>query len=168
MKVWRKRLTNEECVLVLQAPNSWRRMLGGKFGANLRYDSCATILERSWYCVQLPAFYNEILNHPNTPDDVRRDTESKLLRHYRRYLHALPATGEFNSLKAEVSAELQNLVNGAVILRIPDELAWMIFIEGKDCDTIGRFIISNQCHCIETDDSLTVQTDTILTRYASS
>lgn len=29
-------------------------------------------------------------------------------------------------------------MNGAVVLGIPDELAWSIFIEGKDCDTIGE------------------------------
>jgi superkiller protein 3 len=87
--------------------------------------------------LQLPHLYNEILNHPNTPDDLRRQTESKLLRHKQRYLHALPSSSEFASVKSKVATELENLVNGAVILRIPDEMAWVLFIDGKDCETIG-------------------------------
>jgi hypothetical protein len=87
--------------------------------------------------VQLPAFYNEILNHPHTCDDLRRATESKLLRHRRQYLHSLPPLDKSPSLKESVATELESLVNGAVMLSIPDELAWMIYIEGKNCETIG-------------------------------
>lgn len=29
-------------------------------------------------------------------------------------------------------------MNGAVTLGILDDLAWLIYIEGKDCDTIGE------------------------------
>lgn len=36
------------------------------------------------------------------------------------------------------------MVDGAVVLGVPDDLAWTIFIEVKDCDTIGwcRFVLS--------------------------
>jgi superkiller protein 3 len=81
--------------------------------------------------------YNEILNHSNTSDDLRRITESKLLRHKQQYLHALPFSGKFSSAKAQVATEVEVLVNGAVLLGIPDELAWTIFIEGIDSDSIG-------------------------------
>jgi superkiller protein 3 len=40
-------------------------------------------------------------------------------------------------VKAGILKELDDLVNGAVILGIPDELAWMMFLEGKDLDTVG-------------------------------
>lgn len=36
---------------------------------------------------------------------------------------------------------MDNLVNGAVILGIPDDLAWSIYLEGKDIDTVGQWLI---------------------------
>lgn len=41
-------------------------------------------------------------------------------------------------MKAQIAAELEDLVNGAILLRIPDELAWTIFVEAKDADSIGQ------------------------------
>jgi hypothetical protein len=46
--------------------------------------------------------------------------------------------------------EVDKLVSGAVLLRVPDELAWTTFIDGKDSETIGTvfslpsFALSNQ------------------------
>jgi hypothetical protein len=88
---------------------------------------------------QLPRFYNEILNHPNTSDDLRRATESKLLRHRQRYLYAIPVSGESAPLKTRIAGELESLVDGIVLLGIPDLLAWNLFINSKDCETIGTF-----------------------------
>ncbi|OSX66640.1 hypothetical protein POSPLADRAFT_1131824, partial [Postia placenta MAD-698-R-SB12] len=81
---------------------------------------------------QLPHLYDEILNHPNTSDELRRTTESKLLRLKQRLLNALPA-----AQKAKVAAELDELVSGMVLLGIRDELAWTLFIENKDAEHIG-------------------------------
>jgi len=75
--------------------------------------------------------------HPSTGDELRRRTESKLLRYKQRYLYALPVTEESAPAKTAALKELDELVNGVVLLRIPDELAWMIFLEGQDIETIG-------------------------------
>ena len=77
------------------------------------------------------------MNHPNASDDLRRSTESKLLRYKQQLLHALPGTGDLASKKQQLAAQLQDLVNGMVLLEIPDEAAWLIFIEGTDAPTIG-------------------------------
>jgi superkiller protein 3 len=82
---------------------------------------------------QLPSLYSDILNHSNTSDVLRRSTESKLLRHRQSYLHTLPISSE----KIRVANEVEELARGTVLLGIHDELAWMIFIDGKDCSTIG-------------------------------
>lgn len=79
-----------------------------------------------------------MLNHPNTPDGLRRTTESKLLRHKLRYLYALPVSGKLAPLKAQMATEVEQLVRGAVLLGLPDELAWSVFIEGKNSDSIGQ------------------------------
>lgn len=100
--------------------------------------------------LQLPRFYDDILNHPNTSDDLRRLTDSKLLRYKERHLHALPDTAEFSSEKATLLKELDELVNGVIVLRIPDELAWMIFLEAQDCDSVGEFNSQNNFNIIFT------------------
>ena len=86
---------------------------------------------------QLPGLYDEIMNHPHASDDLRRSTESKLLRYKQQLLHALPSTTEFVAQKRRIGSELHDLISGMVLLEIPDELAWLIFIEGKDAPTIG-------------------------------
>jgi len=91
---------------------------------------------------QLPKFYNEVMSHPNAPDQLRHDTESKLLRHKRQYLTALPTTGNQAKLKKMLAAEVQELISGMVLLQIPDELAWLLFIDGRDCETIGKMIMA--------------------------
>ncbi|KAJ7782973.1 TPR-like protein [Mycena metata] len=82
-----------------------------------------------WGPSQLPKLYDDILNHPNTPDDLRRATDAKLLRYKHRYLCALPSTGD---RKAVASREVDTLVAGTITLGIPDELAWMLWLDGQD------------------------------------
>jgi superkiller protein 3 len=77
--------------------------------------------------------------HPNTEDALRRQTESKLIRYKQRYLCALP---ESAAKKSAVLRELDELVNGAVLLGIPDDVAWTIYLEAQDCETIGQLRLS--------------------------
>ena len=86
---------------------------------------------------QLPHLYDEILNHPNTSDELRRLTESKHLRHVRKHLFSLPLQ---DPTKRNLAIEVEKLVSGAVLLRVPDELAWSTFIDGKDSETIGTVV----------------------------
>jgi superkiller protein 3 len=51
----------------------------------------------------------------------------------------LPDTEESASAKTATLKELDELVNGVVLLRIPDELAWIIFLESQDFEIIGQF-----------------------------
>ncbi|KAF9456626.1 TPR-like protein [Collybia nuda] len=92
-----------------------------------------------WSVSQLPSLYEEILNHPKTSDGLRREIDSKLLRYKQRYLHALPDIRESASTKANLLKELDILVNGAVILGIPDQLAWSLFLESKDLDAVTAY-----------------------------
>ncbi|GBE81379.1 Superkiller protein [Sparassis crispa] len=118
---------------------SRRRMrLGAAGPEQLQREVEREVLEIS----PLPDLYNEILNHPNTSDELRRTTESKLLRHKQRCLHVLPATGESAAQKAQVATEVEELVNGMVLLGIPDELAWTSFIEAKDAARIEDYDFS--------------------------
>lgn len=55
-----------------------------------------------------------------------------------KYFYALPTT---SSEKVLIGKELDELVNGVVIIGVPDELSWSIFLEGKDCDAIGELSI---------------------------
>ncbi|KAG5646300.1 hypothetical protein DXG03_003897 [Asterophora parasitica] len=92
-----------------------------------------------WGASKLPRLYDEILNHPSTSDDLRRLTDAKLLRYKERYLHAIPDSPESSMEKEKILKELDELVKGAVILQIADELAWTIFLESKDCETVAGY-----------------------------
>ncbi|KAK0232722.1 TPR-like protein [Armillaria fumosa] len=89
-----------------------------------------------WNVSRLPSLYNDILNHPNTSDELRRETETKLLRHKQQYMYALPNTSE---KKQTISQEVEDLINGTIILQLPDELAWSLFLERKDVETIDDY-----------------------------
>ncbi|KAK0440394.1 TPR-like protein [Desarmillaria tabescens] len=89
-----------------------------------------------WSVSRLPPLYNDILNHPNTSDELRRETETKLLKHKQQYLYALPNTSE---QKKKVLQQVEELINGAIILQLPDELAWALFLERKDVETIDDY-----------------------------
>lgn len=91
---------------------------------------------------KLPFLYDEILNHPNTPDELRRQTESKQLRYKRDHLFSLPLD---DPLKGQLAIEVEKMISGVVLLRIADELAWSSFIDGQDCEVIGTAISPPVC-----------------------
>lgn len=86
------------------------------------------------FALQLPALYNDILNHPGTSDELRRATESKLIRYKQQLFLALPST---DPEKRQVGMQLDEMVHGIVTIGIPDEFAWCIWFEGRDSDTVG-------------------------------
>jgi superkiller protein 3 len=88
------------------------------------------------FALQLPALYNEILNHPSTSDELRRATESKLVRYKRQLFFALPST---DPEKYQVGTQLDEMVNGIVTIGIPDELVWCMWLEGRDSDSVGMW-----------------------------
>lgn len=79
------------------------------------------------------------MSHPNASDEIRRQAESKLLRHKQQLLFALPNTKEFSVQKQKISAEVQDLVGGIVLIQIPNELAWTLFIEAKNAVSVGQY-----------------------------
>ncbi|CAE6511205.1 unnamed protein product [Rhizoctonia solani] len=85
-----------------------------------------------WGASKLPGLYEDILNHPNTSDQLRRTTESKLLRHRQRYLYALPTSPEYTSEKHAAYKVVEDMASGAVLLGLPDELAWSCYMENLD------------------------------------
>lgn len=89
--------------------------------------------------------YDQILNHPNTSDELRRTTESKLLQYKANYLHSLPLTEEFRPLKQKLREEVDELIQGMILLQIPSELAWTLYFEERDCETMGELINSFYC-----------------------
>ncbi|KAH9947609.1 TPR-like protein [Amylocystis lapponica] len=112
-----------------------RTRLGASGPEQLQREVSREVLASS----RLPNLYNEVLNHPNTSDELRRSTESRLLRHRQRYLYVLPAAGEAAAQKTKVAAELEDLVNGMVLLGVQDDLAWSLFIEAKDAGSIDMY-----------------------------
>ncbi|KAJ4468236.1 TPR-like protein [Lentinula aciculospora] len=92
-----------------------------------------------WGKSRLPSLYNQVLDHPNTDDILRRQTDSKLLRYKHQYMISLPASGETMKKKEEVIKEIEGLISGAVLLHIPDELAWRLFLESRNVENIDGY-----------------------------
>ncbi|KIJ18985.1 hypothetical protein PAXINDRAFT_109465 [Paxillus involutus ATCC 200175] len=93
-----------------------------------------------WGTSKLPLLYQEVLNHPSTSDEFRRFIEAKLIQYKQQYFYAMPTT---SSEKAALGLELDELVNGVVLLGVPDERSWSIFLEGKDSDTISGYSLDH-------------------------
>ncbi|EEB87833.1 hypothetical protein MPER_14655, partial [Moniliophthora perniciosa FA553] len=89
--------------------------------------------------MKLPALYEEVLNHPKTSDALRREIDSKLLRYKLKYLYSLPPFDSPEDPKRKVADEVAEIIRGVVILKIPDELAWTLVLDGKDVETIEEY-----------------------------
>ncbi|KAJ3899280.1 superkiller protein 3 [Lentinula edodes] len=92
-----------------------------------------------WGKSRLPFLYNQVLDHPNTDDTLRRQTDSKLLRYKYQYMCSLPNSANTIATKEEVMKEIEGLISGTVLLHIPDELAWTLFLERKDVAHIDDY-----------------------------
>lgn len=79
-----------------------------------------------------------MLNHPNTSDELRGEIEAKQLRYKQRHVQALPSTKEGLALKEKAVRDLDELIEGIVLLQKPDELGWKLFLESRDCDDLGK------------------------------
>lgn len=87
---------------------------------------------------QLPRVYDQILNHPATSDDLRRATDAKIYRYKQKLLHSLESS---DPAKKRIQAELDEITRGTILLGIPDELVWTVFLESKDAPQLGDFYI---------------------------
>ncbi|KAI3608067.1 antiviral protein [Moniliophthora roreri] len=92
-----------------------------------------------WGSSRLPSLYEEILNHPKTSDTLRREIDSKLLRYKLKYLYSLPPSDSPEDPKRKVANEVAEIIRGVVILKIPDELAWTLVLDGKDVETVEEY-----------------------------
>jgi superkiller protein 3 len=101
--------------------------------------------------------YREVLSHPSASDEIRRETESKLLHYLHTLLCALPspfATAESilteaaqeqrakeqrkaGKAKETLRADLEELARGMVLLKLPNELAWRIALDWTDVASAG-------------------------------
>lgn len=112
------------------------------YGTSKAWYLISTLRPRIHLSHKLPYLYDEILNHPSTSDELRRQTESKQLRRKRDHLFSLPLD---DPMKRQLAIEVEKLINGVVLLRVPDELAWSTFIDGQNCEVIGTAISSSNC-----------------------
>ncbi len=79
------------------------------------------------------------MNHPKTTDERRRAVEAKLLQFKYRHLCALSTS---DPLKKVLASEVQSLIDGVVLLGIPDEQAWTLYLDGQNCDSTGIVFIA--------------------------
>jgi hypothetical protein len=61
-------------------------------------------------------------------------------------MSTIPSSGAVSERKTQVSEELEEMVNGIVLLGIPNEPVWKYYIEGQDAYSLGK-CISSSCGC---------------------
>ena len=57
-------------------------------------------------------------------------------------MSTIPSSGEVSKRKGQVSEELEEMVNGIILLGIPNEPAWRYYIEGQDVYSLGKDLSS--------------------------
>jgi hypothetical protein len=68
-------------------------------------------------------------------------------------------------MKAKLADEVDDIVSGIVLLRIPNESAWTFYLEGQDCQSLGELVCINYSHSSNACD---VKTNTIFPCYGLS
>ncbi|KAH8828520.1 superkiller protein 3 [Flagelloscypha sp. PMI_526] len=125
-------LTEKEERLYFQKEVDKRRTrLGAGLPAQIQKDVGVEV----WSDSQLPRFYSDVLNHASTSDELRRDIESRLLLYKQELLFALPTS---SPIKSTLAQEVEELASGIVLLKIPDEIAWLLILDLKNASTPGR------------------------------
>lgn len=138
-----KEIDNRRKRLHAGSPRSVRNeVIREVYGSSKVWYLISTLRPRIHLSHKLPDLYDEILNHPSTSDELRRQTESKQLRRKRDHLFSLPLD---DPMKRQLAIEVEKLISGVVLLLIPDELAWSTFIDGQNCEVIGTTISSSDC-----------------------
>lgn len=130
--------THEEATFKREVANR-RTRLGAPNPEQIKRE----VTREIWAKSRLPELYQEVLSHPHASDEIRRQAESKLLKHKQQLLFALPSNAEYTAQKAKLSAEVQDLVAGIVLLGIPNELAWSLYLESKNAKTIDEYDVSS-------------------------
>lgn len=99
-----------------------------------------------WGSSRLPTIYSEIMNHPKSSDSLRREAESKLLRYQYHYLRSLP---NHSTIKERILGEVNDLIKSAILLGIPDDLAWNLALEQQDTESIATCDIQLLQGCVK-------------------
>lgn len=98
------------------------------------------VRQEIWSSSKLETLYLEVLSHPRTSDELRRSTEACLLQRRRERLLALPAD---DPKKEKLWQEVMEMVNGMVLLKIPNDLAWGIYFETQDLDVLSKYSLAD-------------------------
>ena len=86
----------------------------------------------------LVEIYNEIINHPFTSDDLRRDIESQLLKF--KYDHLLSVSANEQPLKSDLLNQVMTMASGIVNINIKNDLAWCLIIEWFNVEYLNNYI----------------------------
>ena len=55
-------------------------------------------------------------------------------------MSAIPSSGKVSERKSQVSEELDEMVNGIILLGIQNEDVWRYYLEGQDVYSLGKLI----------------------------
>ena len=53
-------------------------------------------------------------------------------------MSAIPSSGRVSERKSQVSEELEEMMNGIILLGIQNETVWRYYLEGQDVYSLGK------------------------------
>lgn len=59
-------------------------------------------------------------------------------------MSTIPSSGDVSERKAQVSEELEEMMNGIILLGISNEPVWRYYIEGQDVYSLGKRVSSSR------------------------
>lgn len=106
---------------------------GAKLGVQALKNVIVTnVLRRS----PLPHLYEKLAADVHADDATRRRADENLMRHYRQLALAVPSGGPKGDpkLKADARRRALDVANGMVVLGVPNENAWRLYLDWGDYD----------------------------------
>lgn len=86
---------------------------------------------------KLEPLYLEILNHPSTSDDLRREIEAALFKF--KYDHLLATSLKEAELKQRLIQQVMSMATGMVTINVPNLLAWTLMIEWCNVEHLNGY-----------------------------
>ncbi len=71
---------------------------------------------------------------------MRKEIEAKQLRYKQRCLQSITSTKDSLVLKQKIMQDIDELVEGIVLLQKPDDLGWTLFLESRDYEDLGEVL----------------------------
>jgi hypothetical protein len=81
---------------------------------------------------KLPEYYQYIISHRLSSEELRHQTESKVLKFKLELMECLGSSPEDIAKKGDLSNEVLDMSKGMVLLKFQDQYAWRVVLDWSE------------------------------------